>query len=121
MSIPTIYSLAPLITVIVECVLYGAYVVIFGLAIWIMPQKFDVPSVKKFLFPIIIALFVLTTINIAYDLVLEVYAILYAISSPKEKAWIIAGQIINQIAFLISDILGDIVLVHVSCSILEVV
>ncbi|KIK64120.1 hypothetical protein GYMLUDRAFT_241326 [Collybiopsis luxurians FD-317 M1] len=78
-----------------------------------MPRKFHVPSVKKFLFPIIIALFVLTTINVAYDLVLEAYAILYGTTlNPSKKAWITAGTLINQITFSASDILGDIVLFY---------
>ncbi|KIK64183.1 hypothetical protein GYMLUDRAFT_241371 [Collybiopsis luxurians FD-317 M1] len=77
-----------------------------------MPRKFDIPSVKKFLFPIIIALSVLATINIAYDLVGEGYAILYTIPFPNEKAFMIAGQCIDEITYFISDILGDIVLFH---------
>ncbi|KIK54457.1 hypothetical protein GYMLUDRAFT_249599 [Collybiopsis luxurians FD-317 M1] len=109
MSVPIT---APLINVMAQCVLYGIYVVIFGLAIWTMPQKFNVPSVKKFLFPIIIALFVITTIDIAYDLVLEAYAILYTTSNLTKRPWMIAGLIINEIAFIISDILGDIVLFY---------
>ncbi|KIK64182.1 hypothetical protein GYMLUDRAFT_259189 [Collybiopsis luxurians FD-317 M1] len=112
MSVPTSYSLPRLIVVMVECVLYGAYVVIFGLAIRILPRKFDVPSVKKFLFPIIIALFILATINIAYDLVGEAYAILYTIPYTNEKMWMVAGQYIDEITFVISDVLGDIILLH---------
>ncbi|KIK52119.1 hypothetical protein GYMLUDRAFT_265549 [Collybiopsis luxurians FD-317 M1] len=81
-----------------------------------MPRKFEIPSVKKFFFPIIVALFVLATVNIAYDLVGEGYAILYTIPVTGEKTWMIAGQIpwrsIDTITFAISDILGDTVLFY---------
>lgn len=58
---------------------------------WILPQKFHISSVKKIMFPAIITLFSLVTLNISYNLVGEAYAILYTI--PKnEKPWMIAGQ-----------------------------
>ncbi|KIK64127.1 hypothetical protein GYMLUDRAFT_241331 [Collybiopsis luxurians FD-317 M1] len=68
-----------------------------------MPRKFDVPSVKKFLFPIIIALFILTTINIAFQLMVEVYATQYTTLDTSEKAWMIAATYISGITFSILD------------------
>ncbi|KIK64184.1 hypothetical protein GYMLUDRAFT_40471 [Collybiopsis luxurians FD-317 M1] len=111
MSVPTSYSLPRLIIVMVECILYGAYVVLFGLAMWTLPRKFNVSSVKKFFFPAIIALFLLATINVAYDLVGEGYAILYT-WPVHQKTWMMAGQSILEITFAMSDILGDIVLLY---------
>jgi len=69
----------------------GAYTVLFGIAVWILPRKFHIPSIKNFIFPAIIALFVLATINVAYDLVGEAYAIIYTIP-VVEKPWMIVGQ-----------------------------
>ncbi|KIK54738.1 hypothetical protein GYMLUDRAFT_249256 [Collybiopsis luxurians FD-317 M1] len=109
MSVPTSYSLPRLVIVMAECILYGAYAVLFGLAMWILPRKFDIPSVKKFIFPVVIAMFVLATINIAYDLVGEGYAILYSLP-VQQKMWMIAGECIDTITFLIADILGDTIL-----------
>ncbi|KIK54739.1 hypothetical protein GYMLUDRAFT_893540 [Collybiopsis luxurians FD-317 M1] len=110
--VPTSNSLPRLLILIVQCILYGAYVVLFGLAIQILPRQFDTPSAKNFFFPVIIALFVLATINITYDLVGEGYAILYTIPTTDEKTWMIAGQSIDLITFAISDFLGDFVLLH---------
>lgn len=69
----------------------GAYVILFGLAVWLLPQKFHIPSVKKFIFPSIIALFAFATLNIAYNLAGEAYAIVFTIPEV-EKPWMIAGQ-----------------------------
>ncbi|KAF5376347.1 hypothetical protein D9757_008640 [Collybiopsis confluens] len=111
MEVPASYSLPRLIIVMVRCVLYGVYLVMFGFAMWILPRKFNIPSVKKFFFPVIIALFVLTTVNTVYDLVGEAYAILYTIPI-EEKTWMIAGQSIDLITLILADILGDIVLFY---------
>ncbi|KAE9402527.1 hypothetical protein BT96DRAFT_1017622 [Gymnopus androsaceus JB14] len=89
----------------------GAYTVLFGLAMWILPRKFHIPSIKKFIFPAIIVLFVLVTMNIAYDLVGEAYAIMYTIP-VVEKPWLIVGQSIDSITFVFADILGDLVLLY---------
>ncbi|KAE9406949.1 hypothetical protein BT96DRAFT_1048258 [Gymnopus androsaceus JB14] len=86
----------------VECILYGAYTVLFGLVVWILSRKFDIPAVKKFIFPAIIVMYALTTLNIAYDLVGEAYAIMYTIS-VVQKPWMITGQSVDEITFILSD------------------
>ncbi|KAE9392807.1 hypothetical protein BT96DRAFT_260490 [Gymnopus androsaceus JB14] len=111
MPAPTSYSLPRIISVIVECMFYGAYVILFGLAVWLLPRKFYIPSVKKFIFPSIIALFALATLNIVYDLVGEAYAIGYTIPEV-EKPWMIVGQFVDSITFVFADILGDSVLFY---------
>ncbi|KAF9075353.1 hypothetical protein BDP27DRAFT_1461713 [Rhodocollybia butyracea] len=100
---PTSYLLPRLIVVMAGCMLYGTYAVLFGLAIWILPRKFHISSIKKFIFPATIVSFILATINIFYDLVGEAYAILYMIPS-NEKPWMIAGQAIDFITFLLGDL-----------------
>ncbi|KAE9399252.1 hypothetical protein BT96DRAFT_994057 [Gymnopus androsaceus JB14] len=111
MAVNTSYTLPRIIVVMVECILYGAYAVLFGIAAWILPHKFHVSSVKKLFLPIITVLFILATINITYDLVGEAYAILFTIPAV-EKPWIKAGQSIDLITFMLADILGDSVLVR---------
>ncbi|KAE9385466.1 hypothetical protein BT96DRAFT_928785 [Gymnopus androsaceus JB14] len=111
MSAPIGYSLPRLVLVMTECTLYGAYVILFGLAVWLLPQKFHIPSVKKFIFPSIIALFAFATLNIAYNLAGEAYAIVFTIPEV-EKPWMIAGQSIDSITFIFADILGDLVLFY---------
>ncbi|KAE9402510.1 hypothetical protein BT96DRAFT_548295 [Gymnopus androsaceus JB14] len=111
MSVPTSYALPRIIIVMAECICYGAYTVLFGIAVWILPRKFHIPSIKKFIFPAIIALFVLATINVAYDLVGEAYAIIYTIP-VVERSWMIAGQSIDTITFVFADLLGDLVLLY---------
>lgn len=69
----------------------GAYVVVFGIAMWILPRKFGIPSVKRFIFPAAILLFALATINIAYDLTVERYTIVHG-SLTEKKTWINAGR-----------------------------
>lgn len=76
---------------LVFCLCKGAFSVLFGLAVWVLPQKFHIHSVRNLIFPAIIALFTLATINIAYCLVGEAYAILFSIPVDEQK-WMIAGQ-----------------------------
>ncbi|KAE9402524.1 hypothetical protein BT96DRAFT_937168 [Gymnopus androsaceus JB14] len=71
---------------------------------WILPPKFHIPSVQKFIFPAIIFLFTLATINVVYDLAGEAYA------TAVENPWMIARQFIDLITFVFADILGDSVL-----------
>ncbi|KAF9078757.1 hypothetical protein BDP27DRAFT_1310138 [Rhodocollybia butyracea] len=108
----TSYILPRLIVVMVECMLYGVYAVLFGLAIWILPKKFHISSIKKFIFPATIASFILATINLSYDLVGEAYAILYTIPTSNEEPWMIAGQAIDLTTFLLGDVLSDAILFY---------
>ncbi|KIK64225.1 hypothetical protein GYMLUDRAFT_241410 [Collybiopsis luxurians FD-317 M1] len=85
MSLASIFLLPRLIMVIVECILYGIYIVLFGLAVWILPRKFDTPSVKRFFFPAIVILFFFATISLAFDLMAEVYVTLFIIP----PSWVI--------------------------------
>ncbi|KAF9064528.1 hypothetical protein BDP27DRAFT_1333372 [Rhodocollybia butyracea] len=89
--VPTSYTLPRLIVIMVRLSLFFASTSSFGLAVWILPQKFHIWSVKKFIFPTILVVFVLATINIFYDLVGEAYAIMYTIPL-HERPWMIAGQ-----------------------------
>jgi len=91
--------------------LYGIYTVLFGLTMWILPRKFHISPVKRFIFPTIIARFLLATLNIFYDLVGEVYAVLDTIP-PNERPWMIAGQSIDLATFVLADILGDAILLY---------
>ncbi|KAF5383995.1 hypothetical protein D9757_006972 [Collybiopsis confluens] len=111
MPVPIEFTLLRLISVTVECLLYGAYIMIFGIAMWIIPRKFHVPFVRTILYPILVALFVLSTINVVYDMAVEEYAILDA-GPVNNKPWMTAGVSILEISFAISDILGDLVLFY---------
>ncbi|KAF5364719.1 hypothetical protein D9757_012493 [Collybiopsis confluens] len=110
-SAPTSYVLPRLIIIMVECVLYGVYAVLFGVAIWTLPNRFHVSSVKIFFFPVIIVLFVLATLNFFYDLVGEAYAILFTIP-VNVKPWMTAGETIDTLTYSIADILGDMLLFY---------
>lgn len=72
--------------------LSGVYSVLFGLAIWVLPRKFNVPAVKMFFFPAIITLFVFATLNIAFNLVLEMSAIL-VLSSVNDNRRLIDATV----------------------------
>ncbi|KAF5386326.1 hypothetical protein D9757_008575 [Collybiopsis confluens] len=110
-AVPINYARPRIIIIMVECVLYGIYMVLFGLATWTLSNKFHVKYVKNFLFPIIIALFSLATLNFAYDLAGEQYAILFTIPVDV-KPWMTAGQAIDIITYTVADILGDTVLFY---------
>ncbi|KAF5386328.1 hypothetical protein D9757_008573 [Collybiopsis confluens] len=110
-AVPVSYARPRIIIIMVECVLYGIYMVLFGLAIWTLSNKFHLKYVKNFFFPVIIALFSLATLNFAYDLVGEQYAILFTIPVDV-KPWMTAGQAIDILTYTISDILGDMLLFY---------
>ncbi|KAF5376337.1 hypothetical protein D9757_008660 [Collybiopsis confluens] len=107
---PASYSLPRFINAVIQCAAYGAYAVIFGFAIWILPRKFNVPAVKMFFFPAIIALFFFATLNIVLNLVIEMDSIL-DLGEVKEKPnLIIVAVFIVEITFTLSDVLGDMIL-----------
>ncbi|KAF5376386.1 hypothetical protein D9757_008656 [Collybiopsis confluens] len=97
----------------VECTTYGAYAVLFGLAIWVLPRKFDVAAVKMFFFPSIIALFFFASLNIAFDLIAEMHYLLAPSLLVNEKPWMVAATaFIIEVTFFLSDILGDTILIY---------
>ncbi|KAE9407746.1 hypothetical protein BT96DRAFT_971130 [Gymnopus androsaceus JB14] len=103
-------SISSMLTrIMAECILYGAYVVVFGIAMWILPRKIGIPSVKRFIFPAAILLFALATINIAYDLTVERYTIVHG-SLTEKKTWINVGRCVDISTYILADILGDSVL-----------
>ncbi|KAF5376372.1 hypothetical protein D9757_008632 [Collybiopsis confluens] len=96
----------------VECTCYGAYTVLFGLATWVLPRKFNVPAVKIFFFPAIIALFLFATLSIAFNLMVEMNNILALSGVDKRPRLITAAVYIGEVTFALSDILGDMILFY---------
>ncbi|KAF5376346.1 hypothetical protein D9757_008641 [Collybiopsis confluens] len=71
-----VHILQSLTTTQLECTAYGAYAVLFGFAVWVLPRKFNVLAVKMFFFPAIIALFFSATLNVAFGLMAEMKFVL---------------------------------------------
>ncbi|KAF5376349.1 hypothetical protein D9757_008642 [Collybiopsis confluens] len=72
--------------------LSGAYAVIFGFALWVLPRKFNVPAVKIFFFPAIIALFFSATLSIAFDLLIAINDIM-ALNAVNENSRLIVAAV----------------------------